>query len=92
MIKKLLVFSCLFMFVVGLIGCTSPTTNNPLGFADPNQVQVWFNAGVESGQALQAVGVATGNPAMMGYGAALAILSAYLATIVIRKEKKDGES
>lgn len=75
-----------------LAGCGAPITEeNPLGI-DPNEAQVWFNAGVESGQALQAVGAATGNPAMMGYGAALAILSAYLATIVIRKGKQNGES
>ena len=86
---KIVIIICLLAICSG---CGFPITEeNPFG-VDPNEAQVWFNAGVETGQALQTIGAATGNPAMMGYGAALAIVSAYLATIVIRKGKKDGES
>lgn len=86
---KIVIICCVLAVCAG---CGAPITEeNPLGI-DPNEAQVWFNAGVQTGQGVQAVGAATGNPAMMGYGAALAILSAYLATIVIRKGKKDGES
>ena len=87
---KIVITVCALMIIIS--GCGAERTpENPLGI-DPNEAQVWFNAGVESGQALQAVGIATGEPAIIGYGAALAMISGYLAILMIGKEKKNAES
>lgn len=86
---KVVIICCILAVCAG---CGSPITEeNPLGI-DPNEAQVWFNAGVESGQAVQAVGAATGNPAMIGYGVALAGISGWLSMFIIKKGKEDGES
>ena len=75
-----------------LSGCAAEqiTEENPFGITDPNQAQSWFTAGVESGQAIQAVGGATGDAALMGFGATLSIVSGYLATVILGKGKKNG--
>lgn len=49
------------------------TQDNPLGFDDPNTAVVWFQAGQQAAQTGQAVGVATGNPALIA-GSTLALL------------------
>jgi len=92
---KNVIFFCIVMSFVLIVmeGCGAPITeDNPLGISDPNQAQLWFDAGVTSGQAVQGVGVATGNPAMIAMGAALVTLGMWLTNNVLKKEKKDGES
>ena len=75
-----------------LVGCgASMTEDNPFGISDPNQVQVWINAAVAAGQTSQAIGVATGNPAMIGYGAVLVVLGGWITRNILMKGKKDGE-
>lgn len=88
--KRLLV-SVLLLLVIG--GCGAPMTeDNPLGISDPNHVQEWVNFGVSIGQTTQAVGVATGNPAMIGYGAVLVVLGGWITNNILKKGKKNGES
>jgi len=77
----LLFIICFCLFVI--TGCGAPmTSENPFGFVDPNGVKLFFDAGVKTGQAIQGVGTATGNPAMLAYGAGLVIISGYLTILL----------
>lgn len=87
---KFVIVICLLLLFAG---CGAPITQeNPFGIQDPNQVQAWINAAVAAGQTTQAVGIATGNPAMIGYGALLVVLGGWITSNILRKDKKNGES
>lgn len=84
----------LFGLVVCLImvGCTTPSQDNPFGISDPNQVQGWINYGVLVGQGTTAAGAATGNPYLLAWGAGLVAGGGVLTTILFgTKKKKEGE-
>jgi len=87
--KNVLLIGVLLLLVGG---CGAQMTQeNPFGIADPNQVQMWISAAVAAGQTSQALGLATGNPAMIGYGAALVLIGGWITSNVL-KGKKNGES
>lgn len=52
---------------------------------DPNAVRPWVDFGVTVGRAAQAGGAATGNPAMIAYGAALVALGGYITNTILKK-------
>lgn len=56
----------LFMAGCGILSSQAITEDNPLGFVDPNQAAAFFEAGRSAAGTAQAVGVATGNPALIG--------------------------
>ena len=90
MIKKLfLLFACALGLLV-IVGCISPTQDNPYGIADSNQVQTLISYGVGIGQGMSATGAATGNPYLLAYGAGL-ILIGGIATSILFPKKKEGD-
>ena len=85
---KIVIILCVLMLCAG---CGAKMTEeNPFGIQDPNQVQAWIATAVSAGQASQALGVATGNPAMIGYGAILVVLGGWITNNILKKEKQDG--
>ena len=85
---KIIITICVLMVCAG---CGAPTTqDNPFGIQDPNQVQAWVDLGVSIGQAAQGGGIATGNPAMIGIGAALVVLGGWVTNNVLKKGKQNG--
>lgn len=86
---KIVIICCALMVIAG---CGAPITQeNPFGIQDPNQVKAWVDLGVGIGQTSQTLGVATGNPAMIGYGAILVVLGGWITNNILKKGKKDGE-
>jgi len=81
------------------------TPQQPIGaIADPNQVQAWIsgaipdpnefqdmiNVAMGTGETLQAVGVATGNPSLVSIGLLIVALVVILSKLYGRKQ--NGES
>jgi len=85
---KIVIVCCLLAICAG---CGAPITKeNPFGISDPNAVQAWIATAVSAGQASQALGVATGNPAMIGYGAILVVLGGWITNNILKKGKDNG--
>jgi len=61
------------------------TADRPLGPFDPNEAQLWFDAGVTTGKAMQSVGAATGNPALIGMGVLVATIAGVLGFGYLKK-------
>ena len=75
-----------------IVGCVSPTKENPLGISDPNQVKGWIEYGTNIGTAATAAGVATGNPYLLAWGGGLVIAGGALTSILFGKKKKEEET
>ena len=85
--KKVCIAGALIILIAGCqLELVSP--DNPLGIADPNQALAWFEAGKQVGTGTQAVGVAVGNPAIIGVGLLIATVSAILGASVVKKKEK----
>ena len=85
-------FWIIVIAVMALIlwGCSAEnmTQENPLGFNDINDAIMWFQAGQTAAQTGQAIGVATGNPAIIaGSTLALLIIGA-IGSNLLKREKK----
>lgn len=50
------------------------------------------DTGMQVGKAAQEIGTITGNPSMVTFGMTLFLISDFLATVFIRKVKKNGKS
>lgn len=85
---KIVITICVLMVCAG---CGAPMTQeNPFGIQDPNAVQAWVDLGVSIGQASQAGGIATGNPALIGYGAVLILIGGWVTNNILKKGKENG--
>lgn len=89
--KKLILISIVLCCIL-MLGCGAEMTSENLLGIDPNDVQPWVDFGIAIGQAAQAGGVATGNPALIGYGAILVVLGGWITNNILKEGKKDGES
>jgi len=90
--KQIVMFCIASLLLIAISSCAMEqvTPENPFGITDPNQVQLISDVGVSTGQTIQAVGAASGNSTAVGLGAAIAIISGWLTTIVLGKDKKNG--
>ena len=87
---RIVIICCaLVMLSAGCMG--QMTEENPFGI-DPNDVQPWVDLGIAIGRAAQTGGVATGNPALIGYGAVLVLVGGWVTNNILKKGDKDGES
>lgn len=85
--KKTLLLAVILLCVCGC-SLDLMTDENPMGFVDPNQAAAIFAAGQSTATTGQAVGVATGNPAVIGISAlAGAVLTALGASYLKGKKK-----
>lgn len=85
--KKIVFTAILLIFIAGC-SLDLMTEDNPLGFKDPNQATAYFNAGLQVAQTGQTVGVATGNPAVVGGSVLAGILIAALGGSYLKGKKK----
>ncbi|MHC4398000.1 MAG: hypothetical protein ACYS1A_20345 [Planctomycetota bacterium] len=85
---KIAFITIILLFVAGC-GLDLMTDDNPLGFKDPNQGAALVAAAQSGAATTQAVGVATGNPALIGGGVLAGILIAALGGSYL-KGKKNG--
>lgn len=85
--KKLIVSLAMLLCVAGC-SLDLMTQDNPLGFTDPNQGAAIFNAGSQVAGTAQAVGVATGNPALIGVGALAGGVVTVLGSSYLKGKKK----
>lgn len=71
--KKILLVA---VVLLAFCGCSmeNVTPDNPMGFNDPNVGATFFTAGFNAARAGQAVGTATGNPAIVA-GSTLVLLA-----------------
>lgn len=85
--KKMVIVMCLCMFVgsCGLLQRVGESGEVTL-VLDPNAVGPWLNAAYATGQASQAIGIATGNPALVGGGILLAVVASILGVGYLRKK------
>lgn len=83
----IVIVGVLVLLIAGCqMGAVSP--ENPLGITDPNQAIVWFEAGRQAATAGQAIGLATGNPAIIAGSTIALILIGAIGTTYLKKEKK----
>ncbi len=82
--KRTCIFCVSFVCLL-CAGCqflASVTSENPFGVIDPNTA----GAVVEIGEAVGAVGVVTGNPALVGSGILLTAIASILGVGYLRKK------
>ena len=78
------------MLVLLAAGCSVDfmTEDNPLGFRDPNQGTAVFTAAQQGAGTIQTVGTVTGNPALIGLGAAGGVIASILGASYLKGKKK----
>ena len=88
-IKDFAPIACIVILGLFIIGCNSDniTPDNPFGFDDPNAIQSYFDAGYQAGLAAQAVGVAIGNPALIGFGLLMTVVFGNIGINLIKGKK-----
>ena len=88
--KTKVVLLCVLCF--SIVGCVSPTKDNPWGISDPNQVKEWIEYGTSIGTAATAAGAATGNPYLLAWGGGLVTVGGALTLILFGNKKKEEET
>ncbi len=80
----------IIVFVLSMCGCSLDlmTENNPLGFVDPNIGAAFFEAGLSAAGTAQAVGTATGNPALIGGSVLATLIVTALGASYLKGKKK----
>lgn len=78
------------VIVLCMCGCSFDlmTDENPLGLVDPNTGAAYFEAGLSAAGTGQAVGAATGNPAIIGISALGGIILTVLGASYLKGKKK----
>ena len=89
--KKKIVFAAVILLFVagcGVLSSQAVTEDNPLGFVDPCQAVAFFTAGQQAAALGQTVGVATGNPALIGGSVLAGIIVTLLGGSYLKGKKK----
>ena len=89
--RRILLFLICVFGVCIIVGCTTPTQDNPFGISDPNGIQSLIIYGVGIGQGMSTTGAATMNPYLLAYGAGLVLIGG-IATSILFPKKKEGEN
>jgi len=85
--KKIAFVAVILLFVAGC-SLDLMTDDNPLGFKDPNQATTWFQAGQQAAATGQTVGIATGNPAIVGGSVLAGVIITLLGGSYLKGKKK----